>query len=75
MKAAAIGITTGLLFVGFLQWALCYQCQAAEKKSVQPQSKTARCMDIEDFKLAMACLQGLVVEHNREKMRQAIKAY
>jgi hypothetical protein len=39
------------------------------------QSKTERCMAIDDFKLAMACLQGLVVEQNREKMRRAVRSY
>lgn len=44
-------------------------------KKPAPQSKTERCMAIEDFKLAMACLNNIVTEHNRERMRKSIRSY
>lgn len=49
--------------------------QAKDKPAPPPpQSKTERCMGM-DYKEAMACLQGLVTEQNREKMRRAIASY
>lgn len=74
MKPAMFGVVFAALVVATFGLAQCAAAQTT-KPAPQSQSKTARCMEIEDFKLAMACLNGLVVEHNREKMRKAINSH
>lgn len=67
-------LPTGVFFLLLIAstFALAQVVTVPEKKQAEDKSKTERCMDM-DYKDAMACLNGVIVDHNRAAMRKAIK--